>query len=84
MTQARTAGARERRIRELILRVLRLQSEPETELVRSEIPEWDSLKHMELVFALEDEFGVRFDETEFPRLTTPAAIDHMIEQHLAA
>jgi acyl carrier protein len=37
---------------------IREDSSPDT------IPEWDSLKHMRLVLALEEEFSVRFsDET---------------------
>jgi len=35
---------------------------------REEHPAWDSLKHIEVVFALEDRFGVRFPEAEMPQL----------------
>lgn len=31
-------------------------------LSRKEIPAWDSVKHVEVVFALEDAFDVRFPE----------------------
>jgi acyl carrier protein len=34
---------------------------------------WDSLKHMELVFALEEEFGVEFSEEDIGRLDSRAA-----------
>ncbi|HZR01623.1 MAG TPA: acyl carrier protein [Burkholderiales bacterium] len=74
---------REQRIQELIVRVLRIDA-PVVALVRSEIPEWDSLKHMELVFALEDEFGVRFDEAEFAALVSPGEIANIIKEHLAS
>lgn len=30
---------------------------------------WDSLRQMQLVFALEETFGVTFDDDEIPRLT---------------
>jgi acyl carrier protein len=52
-------------------------------LVRADVPEWDSLKHMEIVFALEDRYGVQFDESEFQRLDTPAAIAAALRRHLA-
>ena len=29
---------------------------------------WDSLKHMQIVFAVEERFGVRFTEEEIPQL----------------
>jgi acyl carrier protein len=52
-------------------------------LVRADVPEWDSLKHMEIVFALEDRYGVQFDESEFQRLDTPVAIAAALRRHLA-
>lgn len=75
---------REQRVRELLQRILGITTAAGMDPVRSETPQWDSLKHMELVFALEDEFGVRFDESEFARLISPAAIARAIEDHLAA
>jgi acyl carrier protein len=32
------------------------------------VPGWDSLKHLDLVLALEKEFGIRFDDEEIPTL----------------
>jgi acyl carrier protein len=32
------------------------------------IEQWDSLRHMNLVIALEEEFGVRFSEEQFSQL----------------
>jgi acyl carrier protein len=52
-------------------------------LVRADVPQWDSLKHMEIVFALEDRYGVQFDESEFQRLDTPVAIAAALRRHLA-
>lgn len=34
------------------------------------IPTWDSIKHINLVLALQNEFGVRFDNEEIPTLTS--------------
>jgi len=33
-----------------------------------DIKTWDSLKHINLVLALEDEFDIHFDEAEIPSL----------------
>jgi acyl carrier protein len=45
---------------------------PATEITDDASPHdikgWDSLKHMNLVLALEDEFDVHFDEAEIPSL----------------
>jgi acyl carrier protein len=30
-----------------------------------EVPNWDSLAHVNFVYSLEEEFGVQFDEEEF-------------------
>ena len=48
------------------------------------LEQWDSFKHMNLVIALEETFGVEFDELEIPTLThyqvilnaIPAPRDH--------
>lgn len=73
----------ETQIRDLIIKVLAITPGRNENLLRAEVPEWDSLKHMELVFVLEDEFGVRFDEAEFAALVSPAAIAVSIARHLA-
>jgi acyl carrier protein len=38
-------------------------------------PKWDSLRHMNLILAIEDEFSVRFSDEEIPLLTSVAAIE---------
>lgn len=45
---------------------------PETGM--SNEPRWDSLRHMQVIFALEDVFGVRFRDDEIAKLTSVAAI----------
>lgn len=41
--------------------------------------EWDSLRHMNLIFAIEDGFGVRFDDEEIASLTSVGSIDRAIK-----
>jgi len=33
-----------------------------------DVSTWDSIKHMNLLLALEDEFDIRFDDAEIPSL----------------
>ena len=41
---------------------------------REAVPEWDSLKHIEIMFALEDAFGTEFSEEELAALDSVAKI----------
>lgn len=70
-------------IRDLILRLLQLYETPPSTLTRFDVPAWDSLKHMEIIFALEDRYRVQFDESEFASLDTPARIAAALEKRLA-
>jgi acyl carrier protein len=79
-----TSADIESEVRELLLRMLRLAGDPRREINRESIDWWDSLKHMEIVFALEDRYDVRFDEAEFAELDSPAAITRLLRRHLAA
>lgn len=42
------------------------------------IERWDSLKHMQLIMALEDEFGIRFSDDDIPELTSFKLIEDAI------
>jgi acyl carrier protein len=44
---------------------------------RADVPAWDSLKHIELVFAIEDELEVQFSEAELATLDSVAALIDM-------
>lgn len=45
---------------------------------------WDSLKHMQIVFAVEEHFTVHFLEEEIPTLTSIKAFADTIVRHNAA
>ena len=47
------------------------------------IERWDSLRHMQLILAIEDEFDVRFDDEDIPELLSLQAIKDRIS-HLSA
>ena len=41
---------------------------------------WDSLKMVEIVFALEDEFGIMFEQEEIAEMKTPESIVECVEK----
>ncbi|HET9669900.1 MAG TPA: acyl carrier protein [Casimicrobiaceae bacterium] len=66
----------------VVRHVLRLPqgSEP---IAREGTDAWDSLKHMEIVFALEDRYDIRFDEAEFDALDSVESIAAAVARHRA-
>ena len=44
------------------------------EIPRNEIPEWNSLVHVEVIFSCEDQFEIEFSLDELPSLTTINAL----------
>lgn len=55
-----------------------------TAVSRATDPHWDSLKHVELLFALEDRIGVRYSEEEMAELDSYVKLVAHAEAHLAA
>lgn len=51
---------------------------------RENEPKWDSLKHMEIIFAIEDALDVKFQEEELPGLNSIHAIVQAVRQQHAA
>ena len=49
---------------------------------RSSLPEWDSIKHMEIILELERGFGIRFTSTEWIGCLEIADIAKAIQAHL--
>lgn len=47
-------------------------SSPET------IERWDSLRHMQLVLAIEDEFGIRFADDDIPEMLSLEVIENKV------
>jgi acyl carrier protein len=45
---------------------------------------WDSVQHLILVLALEEEVGVRFEPSDVEKMTSVAEIVRTVERHLAS
>jgi acyl carrier protein len=58
----------ERVVRAVLATLLKRQFEAGADITRTNTAGWDSLKHMEIMFALEDEFNTEFTEDELAKL----------------
>ncbi|MEJ2631352.1 MAG: acyl carrier protein [Acidihalobacter sp.] len=74
----------EDRVRHVLSVILKIDLPEGQDLRREDEPKWDSLKHVEIVFALEDEFDVQFDEERMASLTSLGAIVAALENPHAA
>jgi acyl carrier protein len=61
---------------------LGLALDPAAPISRETVAAWDSIKHVDLIFALEDEFGVQFSEAEMAELTDYRQIVASVERKL--
>lgn len=50
------------------------------QLAYGDVPEWDSLNHVELMLRLESEFGVEVGEDDMLELTSVRAIRQFVER----
>ena len=50
------------------------------ETTAAEVPGWDSLEHINLMFALEEEFGMQFVGNELAELENIGALKRLLEQ----
>lgn len=63
------------RLREVLSRILGVSADAIAAETSSEnTPEWDSLRHRQIVMSLEEAFSVRIPEREIPKLTSVAAL----------
>jgi acyl carrier protein len=69
----------EERIREIMAVVFERSVAP-GETMKFGTEPWDSLRHVELIFSIEDEFAIRFDEPELAELTSLHALTEAVAQ----
>lgn len=71
------------RIKKAIAEALSVPIEKITEDISiHEISEWDSLKQVELILALEDEFGIHLKDEEIPSLVNFRIISDVIKSYV--
>lgn len=56
-------------VREVFSCVLQRKIKKEEIIDRKNEPLWDSLKHVELIFMIEERFGIRFSESQMTELS---------------
>lgn len=73
----------EQQLREILSLVLG-PTLPDGELSRDTVPTWDSLRQVEIIFAVEEAFDVQLSEAEMADAASLAAFADIVEAHLAA
>ena len=63
--------------------VLRRSVRTDENVLRAETSEWDSLHHVEIVFAVESTLGIQFEADELPELDSSQALIQRALHHLA-
>ena len=76
-------GLDQRKLETVIVSALELAPEQySAELAFGHVGTWDSLGHVNLIFSVEEEFGVKFDSTEIPNLKSVRHIQRALEKRL--
>jgi acyl carrier protein len=70
-------------LKQVLLDVLEVNSITENDSSRT-IPTWDSVRHLRLILALEERFGVTLDADEIPSLNSVRAILAVLRRGAAA
>jgi acyl carrier protein len=71
-------------IRGILSRALKRPVEDGEDVLRVNEPKWDSLKHMEILFSIEDAFDIQYDEDELASLNSLTALVSSVERIRAA
>jgi len=74
----------EERVCQALSLVLKQPFPPHRPVLRAEIPTWDSLSHVEIIYAVEESLDVMFSEEELATLDGSVAIVDAVERHRAA
>ena len=51
------------------------------ETTARDIPQWDSLGHVNLMFSIEERFGVRFHQNELAEFANVGELERFLEAH---
>ena len=70
-------------VREILEIALKLDPTEVPDINRQAIASWDSLKHVEIIFLLEDKFHIQFDEDEMATMNSLSKITERVEKQIA-
>ena len=56
---------------------------PAPSMTAADVPEWDSFNHINLIVAIEQRFGIKFQTAELESIPTVGDLARKIEQKLA-
>ena len=70
-------------IKEILADVLELSKEQIDETITMEnVDTWDSLRHMEIMLAIEGKFGIQFEPDELVDMTTYSDIKTLVNEKI--
>ena len=73
------------RLKKTILAELQLDDFPlQDETIAPEIPGWDSLRHVQILAAVEKEYGIRFRTLEVIKLKNIGELQQLVDRKLQA
>ncbi len=73
------------RARAALARALKVEPQAISDTAsQTQLSEWDSVRHMNVVLALENEFGIEFSDSELPTLTSFPALTAAVQKHLSS
>ena len=73
------------RLKSVILKELSLEDfDLEDATSAMQVPGWDSLSHVKILFAIEEEFGIRFRSIEAARLKDIGELQALLNRKLSA
>jgi acyl carrier protein len=72
-------------LRDTVADILEISSDQVTpDLSTSTVDSWDSFRHLQLILAVEGEYGVQLDPQRIPELTSVALLQAELEKKGAA
>ena len=73
------------RARGILARVLKVNPESISDNASQlDLSEWDSVRHMNVVLGLENDFDIEFEDAELPKLTSLPMLIDAVEKHTAS
>jgi acyl carrier protein len=71
------------KLNQIFIRILKVQDEDlGKDLSMSEVRHWDSLSHMNLIVAIEEEFNIELSGDEIAEMTTFGSIRDVLQKYL--